>query len=114
MTTRSITFAGASGKTYQYFFLISLDASGIVDGGGNYAFLKELPNGNFVPLYFGIAQSLRQRLPNHEVWPAAKRLGATHVAGHTTPAGEKARLDEERDLIARWNPALNTQHRTAG
>jgi hypothetical protein len=30
---------------------------------------------------------------------------------HTTPSGEQARLDEERDLIAQWNPPLNVQHR---
>jgi hypothetical protein len=32
---------------------------------------------------------------------------------HTTPAGEYVRLAEEGDLIARWNPPLNVQHRTA-
>jgi len=30
---------------------------------------------------------------------------------HTTPNGEQARLAEERDLIAKWSPTLNTQHR---
>jgi hypothetical protein len=34
--------------------------------------------------------------------------------GHTTPAGEQARLAEERDLIERWNAPLNKQHRTTG
>ena len=53
----------------------------------------------------GITGDLSQRLPGHDMWSAAVRLGATHIQAHTTPAGEQARLDEEEDLIARWNPA---------
>jgi hypothetical protein len=79
--------------------------------GGNYAFVKQLPNGNFVPLYFGEAEDLQQRIPNHERWDGAKRAGATHVMAHVTPNGVQARLVEERDLIQYWNPPLNTQHR---
>jgi hypothetical protein len=35
----------------------------------------------------------------------------THVMAHKTDGGEKTRLDEERDLIQRWHPPLNVQHR---
>ena len=112
--SETIDWSGQSGKTYRYFVLANLEPASIVDEGGNYVFAKRLANGNYVPLYFGIAKSLRERLPKHEVWPDAKRIGATYVMGHTTPSGESARLDEERDLIQYWNPALNTQHRTTG
>lgn len=113
MSDASVNWPGNSG-TYRYWFLNSLEASAIKDEAGNYVFAKQLANGKFVPLYFGQASSLRARLPNHEVWPLAVKRGATHVMAHTTPAGEKVRLDEERDLIQRWNPELNSQHRTTG
>ena len=110
--SETINWPGQSGKLYTYW-LNSMD-NGFLSVAGNYAFVKQLPNGNFVPLYFGESVNLNDRLGNHEVWPSAVRLGATHVMTHTTPAGEQARLAEERDLIARWNPVLNVQHRTTG
>ena len=105
----TVNWPGASGKLYTYW--LDDPASTFKNEGGNYAFVKQLPNGNFVPLYFGQAKSLQNRLPSHERWPDALRLGATHSMTHTTPAGEQARLDEERDLIQRWNPPLNVQHK---
>lgn len=109
MTT--IKWPGQSGKTYEYW--IYAPGTAFVSKGGNYGFAKRLANGNFVPLYFGQADNLGSRLSSHERWPDAIRLGATHMMAHTTPAGEKARLDEERDLIQRWDPPLNVQHRRA-
>lgn len=108
-----IDWPGQSGKTYRYWFLSDPGtAASIKDEGGNYAFVKQLSNGNFVPLYFGKADSLRDRIPNHECWAEATRLGVTHLMSHTTPAGDAARCAEERDLIQRWNPPMNVQHRT--
>jgi hypothetical protein len=104
-----IDWTGNSGTAYRYWFVT--DTSTLVAKGGNYAFVKRLPNANFLPLYFGQADNLWARIPNHERWDEAKRMGATHVMGHTTPAGETARLSEERDLIQRWDPPLNVQHR---
>jgi hypothetical protein len=60
------------------------------------------------------SENLKERIPRHECWPEAVRLGATHVLAHTTPAGEQVRCAEEQDLIALWNPPLNVQHRTTG
>lgn len=110
--TSYIDWPGKSGKSYRYWFLAGIEAKDIKPDGRNYCFVKQLPNGNFLPLYFGEGKSLKGRIPGHEVWPDAVKLGATHAMAHTTPAGEQARLDEERDLIAQWNPSLNTQHRT--
>jgi hypothetical protein len=109
-----IDWPGKSGETYRYWFLDDTTAHGINAVAGNYAFVKHLPSGKFVPLYFGESEDLQDRIPGHELWREALRLGATHVMAHTTPAGEQARLDEERDLIQRWNPPLNVQHRTTG
>jgi hypothetical protein len=107
----TIDWLGKSGKTYRYWFLAQMTTDGILAVGGNYCFSKRLPNGNFLPLYFGETEDLQARLPTHERWEEAKRAGATHVWTHTTPAGEQARVAEEQDLIQQWNPPLNVQHR---
>ena len=72
-------------------------------------FAKETSTG-WVPLYIGIADDLSARIPGHERWAEAKRLGATHVLAHTEPSKAK-REAEEKALIALCNPPLNTQHR---
>jgi hypothetical protein len=108
-----IDWTSQSGKTYRYWFLANPTAEGIKAGPGNYAFVKKLANGNFVPLYFGESEDLQTRIPGHERWQEAARLGATHIMGHTTQGGEKSRCDEERDLIQYWNPPLNVQRRQA-
>lgn len=110
-----IDWPGTTGMTYRYWFLDNpRTPSAIKNVAGNYAFVRRHPNGNFTPLYFGIADSLQNRIPNHERWADAIRAGATHVMSHTTPAGASARDAEERDLIQRWSPPLNTHHRKTG
>lgn len=110
MTT--VSWPGQSGATYTYWLNNMSDAFLAVSG--NYAFVRQLANGNFVPLYFGEADNLSRRLAGHEVWPKALRLGATPVMTHTTPRGELVRRAEEADLIRKWNPPLNVQYRTTG
>ena len=105
-----IDWPGQSGRTYRYWFLNM--SGGIKAEPGNYMFVKELANYQFVPVYIGQASDLSARLPNHERWADAKRAGATHVMAHTN-SNEKARTDEEQDLIARWQPVLNTHHKEA-
>ena len=110
-----VDWPGQSGTLYRYWFLENPRVpSAIKSVGGNYAFVKRLSNGNFVPIYFGIADDLSARIPNHERWADALKAGMTHVMTHTTPTGAAAREAEERDLIQRWNPPLNTQHRRVG
>jgi hypothetical protein len=110
----TIDFTGKSGAAYKYWSLDNPTADGIIAAAGNYAFVQQLQNGNFMPLYFGVAEDLKARVPGHERWDEAIKLGATHIMAHTTPAGEEARLAEERDLIQYWNPPLNTHHRQVG
>jgi hypothetical protein len=104
-----IDWTGNSGKTYRYWFLDM--TSPIKDEPGNYMFVKKAPNGGWLPVYIGQADNLAKRLPSHDRLAEAKAAGATQVMAHTNGAGEQARLDEERDLIEYWHPALNTQHR---
>lgn len=113
MADQIIDWFGQSGNTYRYWFLASLEASAVQAVAGNYMFAKRLPNGNFLPIYIGETEDLRARLSNHERWADAIRAGATHAMGHTTPTGEAPRKAEERDLIAKWQPVLNTHHKEA-
>jgi hypothetical protein len=108
-----IDWPGKSGKLYRYWFLADATADGLKAEGGNYAFVKKLPTGNFVPLYFGETDNFKTRVPSHERWPDAKKAGFTHLMGHTTPAGEMARKAEEKDLIERWQPVMNVHHKKA-
>jgi hypothetical protein len=107
----TVDFLGASGTAYRYHNLVDISANGILAVAGNYAFAKRLPNGNYLPVYFGQAQDLKVRIPTHERLAEAIRLGATHVMAHSTQGGETARCAEEVDLIRYWQPPLNTQHR---
>jgi hypothetical protein len=106
-----IDWNGTSGKTYRYWFLDDISPAGIQAVAGNYAFVKQLADGKFLPLYFGEAQDLQNRIPNHDRWADAKKAGVTHVMAHTTQGGVEARCAEERDLIQQWNTPLNVHHR---
>ncbi len=105
-----VEWTGKSGMVHKYW-LIDI-GSPLKDEGGNYGFARRLPNGNVTPLYFGEADSLRNRLTKHERWGEALRLGVTHLMAHTTPGGEQARMAEERDLVRYWNPPMNIQQRS--
>ena len=108
-----IDWPGKSGTTYRYWFLTDISPGAIKEQGGNYMFVR-LANtalNKWEPVYIGIAEGLRARLPSHEIWAAAKRLGASAIMGHTQDAAD-LREKEEQDLIALWNPSLNTHHRT--
>jgi hypothetical protein len=107
-----VDWQGQTGKVYRYVFLdLSRPISAIAV---NYAFVKAMGDNWYRPLYFGESDNARARIGGaHEKWAAAIALGMTHVMAHSTQGGEVARLDEERDLIARWQPVLNVQHRQA-
>lgn len=113
MSDLVIDWEGNSGTKYRYWGLDTPSvANSIKAQPGNYVFARKLPNGNFVPLYFGQAESLQSRIPCHDRWDDAVRAGATHVLAHTTQGGLDQRCLEERDLIQKWQPPLNVQHRS--
>lgn len=107
-----IDWPGSAGA-YRYWFLADLSPQGIKDQPGNYMFVRQtnLEKNWWRPVYIGVADDLRQRLTNHEVWDEAIRCGATRVMGHVQ-TDRAARASEERDLIGFWNPQCNVQHRT--
>jgi excinuclease UvrABC nuclease subunit len=75
---------------------------------GIYIFTGLNAAGKWRPFYIGQAQSLSDRIPNHEQWAAAVRLGATHV--HAKVVQQAATRDSiEKELIQAYQPALNVQ-----
>lgn len=62
------------------------------------------------PHYVGQTNNFRARLPHHERWTDAKRMGATHVLARVVPY-QSERDKIEAALIAQLQPTLNTQLR---
>ncbi|HXX73525.1 MAG TPA: hypothetical protein VEI50_00170 [Nitrospiraceae bacterium] len=100
----TINWQGASGKTYTYWIYpisVSFNATP-----GSYCVAKEVEPGRFRPLYFGETADLSERFDNHHKWSCFTRNGATHIHAHTN-SDQKVRLEEESDLIKKWNPTCN-------
>jgi excinuclease UvrABC nuclease subunit len=77
---------------------------------GLYIFAGKNQAGQWSPLYIGQAGSLAERLPTHERWQEAAKLGATHV--HAKVVSLQATRDSlEKQLIQAFQPRLNTQLR---
>ncbi len=100
----TIDWEGKSGKTYKYW--IYKIGHPMQAKGGNYIFAKETSPGYFVPIYVGQTENLDLRFDNHHKKDCITRAAATHIHTHLN-AAERDRLDEETDLIAKWNPSCN-------
>lgn len=80
------------------------------DVAGIYIFSGLNPLNQWVPIYVGQADSFRNRIPSHERWNEAVRLGATRIHAKSVPlAANRGAL--ERLLIGNYQPTLNTQHK---
>ncbi len=89
-----------------YEFYVRSHTDTMPDQPGVYIFTGRNPHGQWVPYYVGQTTSLLDRIPNHEQWDAAVRLGATHV--HTLLIRtEKTRKIIEADVIKTARPTLN-------
>ena len=81
------------------------------DVSGVYVFARQGWIGlqDWEPLYVGETESFKNRpLANHEKWPAAVKLGATHIHTLVEPGPIKRTLVEAL-LIQELKPPLNTQ-----
>lgn len=75
---------------------------------GLYIFAYSTGGGRWKALYVGQTEDFSSRIPNHERWEEARRLGATHVHARVVP--QAATRDVlERLLIENLQPPLNTQ-----
>jgi excinuclease UvrABC nuclease subunit len=80
------------------------------DVGGVYIFTYLNAQNRWPALYIGIADSFKNRLPNHDRWAEAQRAGATHIHARVV-SPEASRQTIERELIRMYQPPLNTQHK---
>jgi len=90
-------WTGASGKKYEYE--IYSTNTNWNDVAGNYIFARESSPHKWEAIYIGETESFKDRLPNHNELPCIRRNGGTHIHAHVN-RGNRARLDEEADLLA--------------
>jgi len=104
-----VFLTGASGIEYFYTPYLFSEARWHPDP-ANYAFATCDEGGVWHVLYVGETANLLGRMTGHRQWEGAQRLGCMHVLVNLNPGGLRVRRVEERDLIARYRPVLNTQH----
>jgi hypothetical protein len=102
-----INWPGQSGKEYAYE-VFSLDAS-FQALPGNYIYARQAEDGTWVPIFVAQTRDLHQRLEGSVRMDDAVQHGATHLHAHYCSAGQASRCNEERDLIAHWQPECNEQ-----
>jgi hypothetical protein len=103
-----VFLTGASGIEYFYTPYLFSDARWHSDP-ANYAFGFLDEAGVWQIVYVGETANLLSRMRLHGQWPAAQRLGCTQVLVNLNAGGLRVRRVQERDLIARYKPVLNTQ-----
>lgn len=96
---------GQSGKEYHYD-IHPFDTT-FRPLPGNYIYAKQLPDGDWSPIYIGQTRDLHQRLEGHVKVADAIANGATHLHAHYDKVGQAARCTEEHDLVQRWHPVCN-------
>lgn len=102
----TIEWPGQSGTKYKYWFTLKMENPSMKEEAGNYMFVKKQTDG-WVPIYIGQTRNLNDRLTNHPELDCVSRNGGTHLMAHTNSDGKEARLAEEADLVAQWNPPCN-------
>lgn len=104
----SATFTTALGVTHE--FTAYNQHTNWNDVAGVYVFAVLGQNNTYTPLYVGLCDSFRTRIPQHERWVEAVRLGATTVLALVVPVAA-TRQALEREMIATLQPQMNTHHR---
>jgi hypothetical protein len=102
-----IIWTGKSGKEYTYWFYKIGTAFDAVPA--NYIFCKETTENKVRAIYIGETGDLSERFDNHHRMSCIKREGATHVCAHKSSTDEDERRNEERDLIANYDPPCNRE-----
>ena len=103
-----VFLTGASGIEYFYTPYV-FGETGFHPDPANYAFGHLDESGVWQLAYIGETANLLSRMRIHAQWPAAQRLGCTHVLVNLNADGLRIRRVQERDLVMRYHPALNTQ-----
>ena len=102
--TPTIRWQGASGNSYRYW--IYPIGHSLKTEGGNYIFARETESGRYTPIYIGETGDLSDRFDNHHKAECIGNEGATHIHARLN-SKHQDRLDEEADLVAKWQPPCN-------
>jgi hypothetical protein len=95
----------------SYKFTVYLKQSQWDNVAGIYIFAGLNPDRTlWMPYYTGQCDNFLNRIPSHEQWDKAQRLGATHVHAMTVQL-EADRDSIEKELIRYFQPPLNVQLR---
>ena len=102
---RTSKWTGQPGREYMYWIyeigtVFSAEPA-------NYIFARERSAGNHEAVYVGQTGDLSERFDRHPVMPRIGLSGATHIHVHKNDDGRRARIAEQNDLIARWDPPCN-------
>ena len=102
------TWKGKSGTTYTYDVHRMPETFDAV--AGNYIFAKVVDS-KWHPIYIGESSDLSDRLDNwstdHHKADCIEEEGATHIHKRLNSGGEKARTDEEQDLLGNYDTPCN-------
>ncbi len=109
MTGATLTLSAGGLLSRSYVFGLANWLFPWLPVAGLYAFVRA--SGNIV-LYIGETDSFARRMPGHDVWPIAQLHRATDVYAMAFNGSDADRKALEKELIGRYNPACNTQHRT--
>lgn len=103
----TVFWEGASGKSYNYW-IYSLNIE-FPEEPANYIFVKETSE-SYVPIRIGHTDNIKRRFASYEkeIVKCMKQHGITHVHAHVNSL-EADRLQEEQDLLKKWNPPCNRQ-----
>jgi hypothetical protein len=77
---------------------------------GLYVFAYASDETHWRALYVGQTDDFSSRIPSHEKWDSAVRLGATHIHAAVVPQAAK-RDTLEKLLIAHLQPLMNEQYK---
>lgn len=95
----------------QHFEVVTGPPSSVTwsDVPGAYIFAGLNTQRLWLPVYVGQTASLAGRLPTHERWQEAARLGATHIHAKVVQHPD-SRTRFEVALIQKYAPPLNKQY----
>ena len=110
---QAIEWTGKSGTVYRYYIW---PRRSLVDGNppGNFILVKETEDGVLAPVFIGQADDLNHRisLSDPKIQECIHAAGVTQLHLHANRSGEQARMAEQADLVARWEPVCNVQETT--
>ena len=101
-------------KWLDYEFTVYGEDTNWNEVAGLYVFVRHLVDDQGTPrwfaLYVGQTRNFANRLPTHENWLEAVRMGANQIHARTEEDGLK-REALEKKLIEACEPPLNVEHR---